>query len=122
MAEEIHIRAQLSCAKSGTAAAADSGELSVTMTGTKSLATQQTVGTSEEALLLGEVPAASAHYLIQNLDATNPVDLKPAASGTVTTRVLPGRVAMGQFGPGVAAPFVQAVTSPVDIRILLIQS
>lgn len=122
MAEEIAIRAQLSFAKSGRSAAADSGELSADMTGTKSIETIQTVGIAEEALVLGEVPAANAYYQILNLDAANPVDLKPAAGGTVTTRIGAGRPVLGQFGPGVAAPFVIAITAPVDIKITLIQA
>lgn len=122
MAQEITLRASLSYAKSGRATAADSGELAIDMSGTKHLDTVQTVGTSEEALQLGEAGAASSHYWIKNLDATNPVDLKPASGGAVTTRILPGRVAVGQFAPGVSAPFVQAITASVDIRILLVQA
>jgi hypothetical protein len=122
MSQEITLRAALSFAKSGRSAFADSLDVSIDMAGTKGLDTVQTVGTTEEALVLGEVPAASAHYWIKNLDATNPVDLKPATGGTVTTRILPGRVAMGQFGPSVSAPFVQATTAPVDIRVVLIQT
>lgn len=122
MADEIRIRAQLSFAKSGRSASADSGELSVTMAGSKGFETQQTVGTAEEALLLGEVLAPNTHYYIENLDATNPVDLKPASGGTVTTRIGPGRVALGQFGPSVTAPFVVAITAAVDIKICLVQA
>lgn len=122
MADEIRLRASLSFAKSGVASSLDSGELSVTMVGTKYLETRQTVGITEEALLLGEVPSASAFYMIVNLDSTNSVDLRPATGGTVTTRIGPGRVAVGQFGPSVAAPFVIAITAPVDIKILLIQA
>lgn len=121
MADEIRIRAALSWAKSGSAGAGDSGELSVAMTGSHGLETQQTVGITEEALLLGDVPAANAYYWIRNKDATNPVDLKPAAGGTVTTRIGAGRVALGQFGPSVSAPFVIAITAPVEIDIRLAQ-
>lgn len=122
MADEIRLSAFLSFAKSGRAGQSSSGDLSITMAGTKHLQTTQTVGTAEEALLLGEVPAASAHYMIRNLDSANPVDLKPATGGTVTTRIAAGKCAVGQFGPSVAAPFVQAITAPVDIAILLIQA
>jgi hypothetical protein len=121
MANEIRLRAQLSFAKSGRSGAADSGDITATMAGTKSLDTTQTVGTVEEALVLGEVPAASAHYLIENLDATNPVDLKPALGSVVTTRIGPGLCALGQFGPGVATPYVQSITAPVDIHVFLVQ-
>lgn len=122
MADEIRIRASISWAKSGAAGAGDSGELSVTMAGTKGLETRQTVGIVEEALVLGEVPAADAHYWIRNNDAANAVDLKPAAGGTVTTRIAPGFVVMGRFGPSVTAPFVIAITAPVDIDIKLAQA
>ena len=122
MADEIRLRAQLSFARSGRAAAADTGELSAAMTGTKHLETTQTVTTTEEALVLGEVPAASAHYQIENLDSVNSCDLKPATGGTVTTRIGPGRVALGQFAPGVSAPFVQGVGGTIDIKVLLVQA
>jgi hypothetical protein len=122
VADEIRLRAQLSFANSGRSGAADSGELSLSMTGTKSHRTIQTVGTAEEALGLGEVGAVNTHYWIRNLDATNPVDLKPATGGTVTTRIVAGRVATGQFGPGVTAPFVQASGAPVDIDVFLVQA
>ena len=122
MADEIRLRAALSFAKSGRAAAADSGELSIAMTGTKHLETTQTVNTSEEALQLGEVPAAGAWYWIENLHATNWVDLKPAAGGTVTTRILAGKVVTGTFGPSVSAPYVVAQDASTDIKVLLIQA
>lgn len=119
MADEIRIRAALSWAKSGRSGGNDSGELSVTMAGSKGLSTQQSVTNVEEPLLLGEVSAANAHYWILNQDATNSVDLKPASGGTVTTRIGPGRVAMGQFGPSVAAPYVQSSAGTVEILIEL---
>lgn len=122
MADEIHIRAQLSFANSGRSAAADSGEISVTQTGTKHLDTVQTVGIVEEPLLLGEVPPANAHYLIENLDATNPVDLKPMAGVAIAGRIMPGGVMLGRFGATVTAPVVIAITAPVDIHVLLIQA
>lgn len=123
MADEIRIRAQLSFSKSGRSAAADSGEITRTMAGSKGFETQQTVGfAAEEPLLLGEVPAANAYYQIENLDATNRVDLKPSAGGDVTTQIAAGSVALGQFGPAVAAPQVQANAAAVDIRITLVQA
>lgn len=122
MADEIRIRAALSWAKSGSAGSGDTGELSATMAGSHGYEGQQTVGTVEEALILGDVPAANAHYWILNKDATNPVDLKPATGGTVTTRIGPGRVALGQFGPSVSAPFVVAITAPVEIEVKLAQA
>lgn len=122
MADEIRIRAQLSGAKSGRAVRADSGEISITQTGNHYLQTTQSVATTEEALVLGEVPPAGAHFLIENLDAANPVDLRPASGGTATIRIAAGRCAMGQFGPSVSAPFVIAITAAVVIRVTLAQT
>lgn len=122
MANEILLRVAISFAKGGSAGAADSGELILTMAGTKFLDTRQNVGTSEEALLLGECTAPNTHYWIRNLDTANPVDLKPAAGGTVTTRIPAGRVAYGQFGPSVTAPVVIAITAQVDIHVFLVQA
>lgn len=122
MANEILLRVQLSFAKGGTAGYADSGDLILTMAGTKHFDTRQTVGITEEALLLGECTAPNTHYWIRNLDTTNPIDLKPAAGGTVTTRIPAGRVAYGQFGPSVTAPMVIAITAQVDIRVFLVQA
>lgn len=122
MADEIRLRAALSFAKSGKGAAADSGEKSITMSGTDYWQGTQTVGTAEEALILGDVTAANAYYHIENLDATNRVDLKPATGGTVTTQIGAGKSAVGQFGPGVTAPFVQANTAPVEIKVLIVEA
>lgn len=122
MADDIRVRAQLSFAKGGNAARGDSNETSFTMTGTKYQQHVQSLTTAEEALILGEVPAAGAYYLIENISTLNAVDLKPVAGGTVTTRLKPSGVAMGTFGASVSAPFVVAVTSTADIRVLLIQA
>lgn len=122
MADEIRIRAALSFAKSGSGAAADSGEKSISMSGDDFWEGTQTVGTAEEALFLGDVTPANAFYQIENLDATNRVDLKPAAGGTVTTQIGAGKPAVGQFGPSVVAPYVQANTAPVKIKVLIVEA
>lgn len=122
MADEIRLRAQLSFAKSGKSAHADSGEISATMAGGDYFQGNQTVGTSEEALLIGDISVANSFYMIENLHATNRVDLKPAAGGTVTTQIAAGRCAVGQFGPLVTAPFVIAITTAVEIKITLIEA
>lgn len=121
MADEISIRAQLSWAKGGLAGRGDTGEISITMAGNLGSSHPQEVGNADELLKLGDLTtAANAHYWIFNTDATNSVDLKPAMGGTVTTRIGPGRVALGQFGPSVSAPAVisSAGTPRIDIRIV----
>ena len=122
MASEITIRGLLAFSK-GDAAKFDQGEILATMTGTKWLEGRQTVGTAEEALILGEVPAGSALILIKNRDASNKVQIKPASGGVVLIEVLAGETS-GPFrcAAAVTAPVVQAVTARVDISYLLVSA
>jgi hypothetical protein len=122
MANEITIRGLLAFAK-GDAAKFDQGELLVTMAGTKWLEARQTVGTTEEALNLGEVTAGSALLIIRNRDATNKVLVKPASGGVALIEVPAGETSGPfRFSSTVTAPFVQAVTGAVDISYLLVSA
>lgn len=122
MANEIIARASLSVAKSGTFQFRDSRDVPFTMTGTYALSTTQTVGTSAEALLLGELTAARAWYWIKNIDSTNIVHLLPASGGTPTTSIGPGEFILGRFTSSITAPFVQALVAPCIIDVLLVQA
>jgi len=101
----------------------DSGELTATMVGTKSLRGRQTCGTVEEALVLGEVPAGSAHFVCRNLDATNKLLLAPAAGAAYMIEVPPGQ-ASGKicFLSTVTAPVVKASAATVDFIYLLVSA
>jgi hypothetical protein len=120
MAGEIQVRAQLSFAKGGNAAFFDSLVLALTMTGSAYVELEQTVGTAQEALILGDVAPGEAYIAVKNLDSTNYVNLKPATGAVVTVTVLPGECALFRFERNVVAPFVQADTAAVKIRYLLI--
>lgn len=117
------IRAALSWAKNGSSGSRDSGDIIATMSGTDGIVTQQSVGTVEEALVLGEVAPANGYLYIRNLDTTNYVTVKPASGGSATINpiVKAGHVALITFGPGVTAPFVQANTATVRIEYLLVE-
>jgi len=122
MANEITARGVLAFAK-GDAAKFDEGEILATMTGTKWLEGRQTVGTAEEALILGEVPAGSAWLILRNRDAANKVQIKPASGGVALIEVQAGETAGPfRFASAVTAPFVQAVTAAVDISYLLVSA
>lgn len=122
MASEISLRIQLAFAKGGVAAVFDSGDLSPTMAGTKYLHARQTIGITDEALILGEVPAGLSRLAIRNLDATNFVYLRPAATQVATVIINPGEAACVTLAPLVGAPALQANVAPVDIEYLLIQA
>lgn len=122
MAAEITIRGLLSFMK-GDAAKFDQGEILVTMAGTKWLEARQTIGTTAEALNLGEVPAGSAWLVIKNRDTTNKVFVLPASGGVALIEVQAGETSGPfRFASTVTAPFVQAVTGPVDISYLLVSA
>lgn len=78
----------------------------------------QIVGTSAEALNLGDVSSVGPMVLI-NLDATNYVEFGIDSSGFVPIgRIEPGEAAMYQPSSG-TTPYVRANTGNVTIRRLI---
>jgi hypothetical protein len=120
MANEIALRVQVAVAKAGWAAALDTLALSLAMAGTKGFENQQTVGITEEALLLGDVGAANTLLVGRNLDATNFITIKPATGGVALTEVRAGQPVVIRFTSTIAAPFVQADTAPCEFQYVLI--
>lgn len=81
------------------------------------------VGTSEEAIPLGEVTAAGALMCGQNLDYTNYIEIRDAtgASNDVI-KVPPREPFLFRFGSDVTAPYWIANTGACLVRYLLIPS
>lgn len=78
---------------------------------------KQTIGTSEEALQLGELSGATLGYAVFiNRDATNFVELRVSTGSTKFVKVKPGEVSMFRFGSGVTAPFAIADTAAVSLE------
>jgi hypothetical protein len=121
MANEIAIRAALAFIKSGDQDGLDFGPATFTFTGTRSLKGRQSVGTSEEALILGEV-TAGGWLLILNKDATNFVSLRAAAGATPLAKIGPGECALLRLHPSAPAPTVQADTAACQIRYLILEA
>lgn len=89
------------------------------ITGAKYNRTVQAVGTTEEALQLGETSGSLGWCLLKNLDNTNFVNVKTATSGTVFAKLLAkGGCALFYFGSGVTAPFIQSDTASCNVEIL----
>lgn len=91
MANEISLSASLACAKDG-ATAQGTAALSITMAGTEFTQNVQAVGTSTEALNLGDV-ATPGYLLVKNLDSTNFVMVglvTAVTSGNAFAKLLPG--------------------------------
>lgn len=118
MASEIEVRGRLSFSKSGAAGGMDAAG-TFTLTGTKYQRGRQNVGTSEEALILGDA-AAGGWVFIKNLDATNYVSLRSATGATDFIRINAGEFAMFRLHASSSAPFIIANTAAVEIEYLVL--
>jgi hypothetical protein len=77
----------------------------------------QNVGTSEEALVIGDITTLGWVWF-KNLDATNPVSIRQGTGGTNMVKLMPGECACFRFG--VNAPYVIATGSAVELEYLLL--
>lgn len=89
-----------------------------TATTPKFLEFEQTVGITEEALLLGECTAPFEVAVI-NTDPTNFIYVKSGTGGLRIAKVFPGKGMLVPLGPDMQAPFVIADTAPVKIVALV---
>lgn len=120
MANEISISASLSFRKGTAGDALYAEDLSVTMTGNRYLKGRQSVGTSEEALVLGEVPAGG-WLMLKNTDATNYVQVRAKAGETPFARMRAGEPC-GPFRLDASAvPTLQANTAACLVEYELLE-
>lgn len=122
MANEITITGILKCYNStqGIDQEMRRENISVDMTGDSYVRHIQTVGTSEEALELGQDIGTPGYVMIRNLDSTNFVSLRRATGEGNCIKILAGKFALFQWAA--SAPFAIADTSPVRIEVLLLEA
>ena len=119
MANELEITMQLKYAKDDVAV--DTGRISfkVDVSGGKVLTAVQEIGTSQEAITLGDV-SEGGWFAIQNLDAANFVDISGdgATDDVALVRLKAGEAAMFRMSADVGAgKFTAAAdTAAVDVR------
>lgn len=82
---------------------------------------KQSIGTSEEAIGLGEVTSLG-WALFVNRDSTNFISLKTATGGTIFAKLLAGEFAMFRFGSGVTAPYAIADTAACQMEYLILST
>jgi hypothetical protein len=73
----------------------------------KFIKAKQNIGTTEEAIGLGEVTSLG-WAMFKNCDATNYIEIKTGTGGTVIMKLLAGECAMFRFGSGITAPYAIA--------------
>lgn len=86
----------------------------------------QEIGTSEEAVDLGET-GTPVYAMFKNLDPTNFINLKVATGGAIFARLDPdtnedgtGGVALLRLGSGATAPFAIADTAACRMAVMLL--
>jgi hypothetical protein len=79
------------------------------------------VGTSEEALPLGEATSPGWCLLI-NRDATNYVEVKTGTGGVIFGKMLAGEFCLLRLGSGAAAPYAIANTAACQVEGLIVQT
>ena len=88
--------------------------------GTQLLKNIQSVGTSAEAIILGEC-TAPGHYMAVNLDNTNFVTLQRATGEAAFAELeANGGFALFKWAAGATAPFIKADTAACKVAYLLI--
>ncbi len=121
MANELTVSASLAFSKGGITAGLSKNGLQITITGTKKLENVQNIGTSEEALQLGDLgSSADCWLLIINRDATNYVSLRRATGEGNMTKLKAGEMALMRLEA--AAPFAIANTGACNVEYVLIEA
>lgn len=121
MANELQLSASMRFTKGAIDVIFNRLNLLFTVSGTDFAWKSQEIGTSEEAISLGDC-AAGGYILIYNADATNFVSIRAATGGTNMVRLKAGEIALFRFdATGAAAPFAIADTAAVIVQYLLVE-
>lgn len=94
--------------------------LFVTLSQKKPLHTKQTVGTSEEALIVGDITTRRLCVLV-NRDETNIVNVKVGTGGAIFATLDPNGInwCIVPLGSGAQSPFVIALVAECELEILI---
>lgn len=115
MAQEITQTVSLSATKGGATVNISSTKR-VDMTGTGMIQTTQSIGTSAEAIALGDLSGAPSMIEIKNLDATNFVEIGGDSGLTVfKLKLRPGHATL--FQPSAVPLYAKADTAAVLIQL-----
>jgi hypothetical protein len=121
MANEITLTAALSLVKSGQTIQGAVNGLSIAQSGTNNIGNVQAIGTTSEALSVGDVTTPGYLY-VKNLDATNFVVLdlnNPAVASTAFCTLLPGEACV--IPTRRSAIYAKADTASCDVFAILLE-
>lgn len=120
MSNEITLNASLAYADDESAdLALEIAEALASVTTKKYIKAKQNIGTSEEAIGLGEVTSLGWALFI-NRDPTNYIELRTGTGATKFAKLRPGKFAFFEFGSGITAPYAIADTAACQMEYLII--
>lgn len=123
MADELTLTIKAVLANSGTKVVfPDSAAqtIEVTVSGTGLVHARQTIGTSEEALDLGDI-ATGGYFVAINRDPTNYVQIRSGTGATDLVRLEAGETCAFRLSPDATAPYAIADTAACELEFLLIE-
>lgn len=119
MADELTVNFSMNYAKGESRLNIPAKQMLVDVSSQVRASNTQTIGTTHEALAMGDVASAGGAYFL-NTDATNYVDIGVDVSATFygLIRLMPGEFA---FCPRLAtnAPYAKANTSSVNLEYII---
>ncbi len=121
MANEATITVSLEFKKGGTSTKLELLKKSLNVTGTNFLFNRQNVGTSEEALLLGDV-ATGGLFCGINRDNSKAIEMRSGAGATDLVQIEPGGGALFRISADSTAPFVIAENPGAELEYLILDA
>lgn len=121
MANEITVSVSLAFAKSGKSIELSRKGKQLDVSGTDYIRRTQVIGTSEEALDVGDI-ATPGYFIGWNNDTTNYVSIRPSTGGDNCVELKPGgEPVCFRFARAATAPYAIAATASCEIEFLFIE-
>lgn len=118
MANELTVSVSLAFSSSGREAKKSYGGLQFDVSGNAYVHHIQNIGTSEEALDVGDLGTAG-YMICKNLDATNFVEIRPGTGTADLIKLKAGEVAC--FRLALNGPYAIADTAACDLEYLIVE-
>jgi hypothetical protein len=117
MANELTVSCSLRFSKGGREVSKSYGGIQIDVSGTRAITNQQTIGITEEVLVVGDV-GTCGYCIIKNLDATNFVSIRPGTGTANLVKLKAGEVCM--FRLALSTPWAIADTASCDLEITIV--
>lgn len=120
MANEILVSALLQASKGGRTVSKGTGSQQIDWTGTDYIQGTQTIGTTQEAIALGDIGTPGWCWF-KNKDASNYVELRAGSTGADVVRLNAGEEMAFRWAAD-AVPYAIANTAAVEIEYVILEA